>query len=271
MLENKISADKKGDYRLSFSMVSETIRNRTRDDYTEGAFDNNDPRAAAQRLLKAGFITQAREEHTVPNVSGQYRVDLTFPKNPWVAYANYSFNLSMKPTYSAVTGDYRMDSSGNKQNGPLTGTVDPDGTVHLTYGSQFGGTEADYKFASTGGTLTLTGKQPFLNIQCPEMTLTGSGPGGTISVPSFSYAFSNSFKPLPAPDANEIYVGDIAIDGVNNLLLATETEAQAHFTWHVTFNDVGKALSGKTTVTGTGDVIFGKQPDGQWVVAEYHI
>jgi len=50
------------------------------------------------------------------------------------------------------------------------------------------------------------------------MTLTGSGPGGTISVPSFSYAFSNSFKPLPAPDANEIYVGDIAIDGVNNLL-----------------------------------------------------
>jgi len=52
----------------------------------------------------------------------------------------------MKPTYSAVTGDYRMDSSGNKQNGPLTGTVDPDGTVHLTYGSQFGGTEADYKF-----------------------------------------------------------------------------------------------------------------------------
>jgi len=49
--------------------------------------------------------------------------------------------------------------------------------------------------------------------------------------------------------------------------MATETEAQAHFTWHVTFNDVGKALSGKTTVTGTGDVIFGKQPDGQWVVA----
>lgn len=271
MLRTKISADKKGDYRLSFFDVSQAIRNPTREDYTQGAFRNNDPKAAVQRLLRAGFITQSRTDSTVPNVSGKYKVNLDFPKNPFMSYATYTFDLSMQPTYSTVTGQYTVDATNYKANGPLTGTVSPDGTVQLAYGSQFGSTVVSYKFASNGQSVTLTGKQPFFNINCPTMTLTGNGPGGSLLVPTFSYSFSDKFKPLPSPNVNEIYAGGIEIDEVSNLLLATETIAQARFTWHVIFNDAAKALTGQTTVSGTGDIIFGKQPDGNWVLSEYHI
>lgn len=280
MLIAKMSAENKDDYLLDFDAVSEVIREPTREDYTDGTYRINDPRLAVGRLVKAGYITQSRKDFTVPNVSGNYRVELKWPKEvSSIALRNaiYTFSLSMEPTFSTVSGKYSLDSwvnSGQETmsaNGPLIGSVSEDGTVQLAYVTQYGSRiEEAYKFGISGQGVTLTGNQPFLN-GIPTMTLTGNGPGGTISVPSFSYAFSDKFKPLASPRANEIVTGKIVVDEVSNLLLVTETVAQANFTWHVTFNDAAKALTGQTTASGTGQMTFGKQPDGNWVLAEYHI
>jgi hypothetical protein len=278
MLVAKISADNKDNYLLNFDAVSETIREPIREDYADGTYRINDPRLAVGRLIKAGYIIQSRKEFTVPNVSGNYKVELTWPKEvSSIALRNaiYTFSLSMEPTFSTVSGKYSVDSwvnSGQETmsaNGPLIGSVSQDGTVQLAYVTQYGSRiEEAYKFSISGQGVTLTGNQPFLN-GIPTMTLTGSGPGGTISVPSFSYAFSAKFKPLAPPNANQIVAGKIVVDEVSNLLLATDTVAQARFTWHVVFNDAGRALSGEPTVSGTGNMIFGKQPDGNWVLSGY--
>ena len=280
MLVAKISADNKDNYLLNFDAVSETIREPIREDYADGTYRINDPRLAVGRLIKAGYIIQSRKEFTVPNVSGNYKVELTWPKEvSSIALRNaiYTFSLSMEPTFSTVSGKYSVDSwvnSGQETmsaNGPLIGSVSQDGTVQLAYVTQYGSRiEEAYKFSTSGQGVTLTGNQPFLN-GIPTMTLTGSGAGGTISVPSFTYVFSDKFKPVAPPNANQIVAGKIVVDEVSNLLLVTETIAQANFTWHVTFNDAAKALTGQTTASGAGQMTFGKQPDGNWVLAEYHI
>jgi hypothetical protein len=279
MLVAKISADNKDNYLLNFDAVSETIREPIREDYADGTYRINDPRLAVGRLIKAGYIIQSRKEFTVPNVSGNYKVELTWPKEvSSIALRNaiYTFSLSMEPTFSTVSGKYSVDSwvnSGQETmsaNGPLIGSVSQDGTVQLAYVTQYGSRiEEAYKFSIGGQGVTLTGNQPFLN-GIPTMILTGSGPGGTISVPSFSYAFSDKFKPLAPPNANEIVAGKIVVDEVSNLLLATDTVAQGNFTWHVTFNDAAKALTGVKTTSGTGEMIFGKRPEGDWILSEYH-
>ncbi|MHB1488203.1 MAG: hypothetical protein ACYCZM_11720 [Acidimicrobiales bacterium] len=278
MLVAKISAENKDNYLLNFDAVSEISREPTREDYAEGTYRINDPILAVGRLIKAGYIVQSRKDFTVPNVSGNYRVELKWPKEvSSIALRNaiYTFSLSMEPTFSTVSGKYSLDSwvnSGQETmsaNGPLIGSVSEDGTVQLAYVTQYGSRiEEAYKFSTSGQGMSLTGNQPFLN-GIPTMTLTGSGPRGTISVPSFSYAFSDKFKPLASPNSNEIVAGKIVVDEVNNLLLATDTVAQARFTWHVIFNDAGRALSGEPRVSGTGNMIFGKQPDGNWVLSEY--
>jgi hypothetical protein len=278
MLTAKINAEKNA-YLLNFSAARQAIQIPSHDDYTQGSYRGNDPRAAAQRLLRDGFMTQARQDSSFPNVSGNYKVDLTLQKstnNTVPTSLIQTFSLSQQPTDATVSGQYNVDVFGGNSgpkidnfHGPLTGSVGRDGTVHLTYGTQFGGTVADYKFGSSGHDLTLTGKQVFFN-GIPTMTLTGSGPGGSISVPSFSYAFSSKFKPLPSPHEDQIDAGEIEVGEVSDLLLVTETIAQANFTWHVAFNDAAKALAGQTMASGTGGMTFGKQPDGNWVLHDYH-
>jgi hypothetical protein len=53
------------------------------------------------------------------------------------------------------------------------------------------------------------------------------------------------------------------------MILSSDTMAQAAFGWQVDFNRAAKALSGKDKASGTGSVIFVKQPDGNWVVTGY--
>lgn len=278
MLKTKLGTSSQHTYRFAINSVSEVIQLPTREDYSVGSYRNDDPRSSVQRLLQAGYIIQSREDSSVPNVSGDYKVELTWPKENgiWTRNAIYTFNLSMQPTYATVSGGYTANSwyvtgqEAMRQNGPLTGSVSPDGTVKLGYGSQFGTTEENYKFSSNGSTLTLTGKQPFLTGN-PNMTLVGTGPGGSIVVPKFSYAFSDKFKRLPSVSANVLDAGDVEIDDVSNLLLATDTIAHAQFTWHVNFNDAAKALTGQASMQGTGEMNFGKQPDGAWVLTAYNL
>jgi hypothetical protein len=280
MLKGKISSDKADNYLVSFNDVRNTIKDETREDYSQGVYEKMtpgvalfslpNPKLAVQRLLKAGFITQTRKDITIPNVSGDYHVHLIWPKGSWTGDATYELHVSMQPSYASISGTYKVQTTypnggpAMSSSGPLSGSVSPDGTVHILYG----GTPATYQYHSGGGTVTLTGDQPFAT-QMPTMTLTGTGAGGTISVPSYSYAFSTKFTPLPPPHDGEISAGTVSIDDVTNLLLAGETAARSSFAWHVDFDDAAKALTGQTKATGTGHAEFGKQPSGDWVLAGY--
>jgi hypothetical protein len=65
--------------------------------------------------------------------------------------------------------------------------------------------------------------------------------------------------------------GKVKIDGIDNLLLATETSAEAMVRWHADFNDAAQTISGEKQRTGAGSALFRKQPDGEWVLVEYKL
>jgi hypothetical protein len=280
MLVAKMAVDQKDMYALAFGSIRQTLNEHSRNDYSQGNYPEYlsaafmqvpNPQVVVQRLLKAGYVSQSQNSFTVPNVSGDYHADMSWVlMGSYHMRATYALTVSMKPADNSISGHYHEESTGGgaqSADGPLSGTVDTNGTVHLIYGSQYGGANEDCTFKSANGEKTLTGKQPFLN--GPDVSLTGHGPGGDITVPVYSYALSSKFASLPPPHQDEIQAGKIEIDQISNLLLSSDTMAQASFGWHVAFNDAAKALSGKDKVSGTGNVIFGKQPNGNWVVAEY--
>jgi hypothetical protein len=285
MLSAKLTADHKDTYLVSFAQIQQAIAGSTREDYSQGVYPENigngffsrpNPAVPIQRLLKAGYIVQTHTDYTVPNVSGNYRADLTWPKGSLLGRVNYTVALSMKSSYASVTGTYAVQGvtqDGQNiggYNGPVEGTVNASGPVHLAFRMPAGWPQGDYTFQRTKDGETLAGPQFAFN-GLPTMTLSGNGPGGTITVPVYSYAFSAKFTPLSAPHEKEISAGTVEIDNISNLLLATDTTATASFTWLADFNDVGKALTGQTKASGKGEVLFGKQPDGNWIVAEYNL
>ncbi len=282
MLVAKMAADQKDKYVLAFGNIRQTLNEHTRNDYSQGVYPEYlsagfmqvpNPQVVVQRLLKAGYVSQSENSFTVPNVSGDYHADMSWVM--WGSYhmhAIYAVTIAMKPSDNSISGQYHEESTGGgaqSANGMLSGSVDANGTVHLSYG----GANEDYAFKSANGEEMLTGKLPFLNgadgLNPLTGTLVGNGPGGNITVPVYSYVLSSKFEILPPPHQDEIQAGKIEIDQITNLLLASDTMAQASFGWHVDFNGAAKALSGKDKITGTGNVVFGKQPDGKWVVANY--
>lgn len=243
----------------------------TREDYLSGSYGEADPKALVQRLLKAGYVHQTREDIKYNNVSGTYKGE-----TPGCGSGGFeiktriqTFTLSMKPGDPAVDGQYTYDSwyalNGHKSlgwSGPVKGQVNPDGTVELIYGPMY--THVKYTFQSDGANIALTGRTMF---ECGtgQMTLTGTGPGGFISVPKFSYSYTDSMKKL-LDGSGKLKAGTSKIDEVHNLLLETDAIATARFTWHVDLNEPGAAVIGKPRVSGTDAVTFRKQPDGTWVL-----
>jgi hypothetical protein len=277
MLVAKMAADQKDKYLLSFAGIPYTLKQLTRNDYSQGSYPESlpafmgsriaNPQAVIQRLLKAGYVSQSKTTFTVPDVSGNYEAELSWLwGGSYHMKATYALTISMKPADNSISGHYHEESTGGGAqyaNGPLAGSVDADGIVHLSWS----GKNLAYSFNFTNGEKRLTGKQPFVG--GPDVTLVGHGPGGEITVPVYSYALSSGFETLPPPHQDEIQAGKIEIDQITNLLLSSDTMAQAAFGWQVDFNRAAKALSGQDKASGTGSVIFVKQPDGNWVITGY--
>jgi len=266
MLEESLRT--KGDaYPVDVAFVAGQIRSKTREDYSEGSYDANDPRNKVQKLLRTGYITQWNEPLTYRNVSGTYKFGNESTTDKRLA----SFILTMRPGHVDVEGEYTLDDWWHGQHtvasrGPVRGEVAQDGTVTLLYGQTPNPTI--YQFSVEGNVLKLVGPETWGPGQ-RQCTFVGAGPGGVVTVPWYSYTFSDKVKGLLDPARNSIRGGKVEIDAVRGLLLATETRATAKFTWHVHLNEAAKILVGKDTVVAEGDVIFGKQPDGAWVLTEY--
>jgi hypothetical protein len=200
MLEASMRA-KNEQFEVPSHEVIQKIRISTHEDYMQGSYKDDDARRAIQRLLQSGFMVQSREDLRLPNVSGKYSAMLQ-PNDGWIENAVYNFELSMRPAYSDISGEYSFDSwytkgmGGHKSTsfrGPVRGSVNEDGTVTLVYGPM--STEAGYTFSASGREIKLTGRQPFI-VGTPTMTLTGTGPGGILTIPKFSYSPGQQFRSL---------------------------------------------------------------------------
>jgi hypothetical protein len=225
-----------------------------------------------QRLLRAGFITQSREDVKYGNVTGTYRAEIPGCGSGGIGIRNriYTFTLFMEPGRSTISGRYTFDAwrnSGQKAatfSGPVKGSITPEGNVTLIYGPML--THVDYKFKSDAQNIVLTGPSGF-ECEQTEIMLAGTGPGGYITEPKFSYAYGEKIKPL-LDDSENLKAGTMKIDEVHKLLLETETVATAKYTWHVELNEVGFALTGMQRISEQGTAVFRKQPDGSWVLPE---
>lgn len=259
------SLKKKGDaYMVTITSVARQIRSQTREDYSAASFGDSDPRAQVGRLLKAGYITQAREDLTYRNVTGTYKCNT---HSRW-GNAIYTFTLSMQPGYNAVSGEYTFDWQYSESAGPVHGEVMQDGHLRLVYGPM--SSQTTYEITVEGNTTRLTGPNLFVQ-DGGQMTVVGTGPGGFVTVPRYSYVFSDKFKELLDPSGDLIRGGKIEIDDVHNLLLATETVAAARVTWHADLNNAATILLGKDKIDGEGSATFGKQPDGAWVLTGFQM
>lgn len=272
MLTKGIQNSEKREYPIRYDKAMEILKLLTLStiNVKTGSYGPNNPELLAQRLLEAGYVVQSSENLTFPNISGTYKCG-TGPNHD---YGNYLIELTlvMQPGSPAVTGQYRYNAwyAGiSNWNGPVSGTSNVPQAVSLDFGYPI--SHGDYRVNVTGSALKLIGPDLFSNNKAGEITFEGTGPGGSINVTRYSYAFSPKFLQLADKQFDQIKAGPIEVDSVDKLLLATETAAVGEFTWHVKLNEAGKILSGEESKSGKGNAEFGKQPDGTWVLVRFEL
>lgn len=281
MLAAKLTADNADIYGVDIANIRNAIKEPTLTDYYSanepetlgtGFLAYSNPGAPVQRLVKAGYITQAKETRTIPDISGDYSA--TLKTSDGQKESEYRVTIATTPGSDQVSGDFLFTKwhlgSFFSWRGPITGSVDPSGAVHLDYGQTISNldTPVTYISGSVDNSKTLQGSAPFSDGR-PSMVLTAGRPPGKLAVTRYKYEFASNVKMLSAPHETEIAAGSITVDRVTNLLLSTDTVAQANFGWHVDLDGPARAITGKATQSGSGVVAFGKQPDGNWVVAGY--
>jgi hypothetical protein len=246
---------------VQLNSVGDEIHSPTREDYVTGSYAEASPKAAVQRLLKSGYLNQSREDLRLINITGTYKAEGNV-----CGKEVYTFSLSMQPSSPAVSGQYTYNhlyqdgQQGMKIDGPVTGEVMPDGTLTLFYGPM--NARSDYTIKADGTTIVLDGPKFF---SCTKVIATGTGPGGFIAVPKYSYSYTEKFKAL-LDATGKLKAGTIKVDDVHNLLLETDTIATARCAIHIDLNAAGAAVLGKAILPDQREVTFRKQPDGTWVL-----
>jgi len=267
MLNQRVVVDNRSIYVVPIGDVGASLNaGQTFEDYSLGVYQIQDPRARVQRLLKGGYITQSVENLAFPNISGTYAFDVV--PSVWVTKGSHSMTLLMKPGSSSVSGSYTYNGWFREQHtnafqGPVSGEVSQGGTATL----RVSGGEGTYHIVIAGNNIKLTGPDLFYNE--PPITLAGTGPGGSVTVPKFLYAMSSGLTQFLTASHDAIKAGTIQVDDLSELLLLTDTHAGARFRWHVDLCEPAKQVLGQNTVAGTGHVEFGKQPNGEWVLTGY--
>jgi predicted secreted protein len=66
--------------------------------------------------------------------------------------------------------------------------------------------------------------------------------------------------------SDQVSIGKIVVTGVDSLLLTTDTVATAKFRWQLDLNEIGQVITQSERPKKVGEVQFGKQPDGVWVI-----
>jgi hypothetical protein len=248
---------KKEPYEIQADNISKLLGRTLRDYKSSNA--GNPQEATIKRLLDKGFVVQTVETLSYPKISGKFESQKNY-------YGNWTvFDLEMQPNSNLLTGDsYRTPALGSPKPGSVwrvEGSVEPDGRLMLNTAG-IAQEEATYVEEGPAAYLDFKGGSYYGRFK-------GNASREKVSVNLYTYSWSPDFiqKQL-THKRGSIYVtgGDCEVGNVSDLRLVTDTVATARFSWKATLNDVGTMFFPDQPPSGTGEVSFGKKPDGTWFV-----
>jgi len=248
---------------------------KTFTDYSQDQFEGTNPAAAMHRLLEAGLLEKRTETQSYPNLTGSYEdmrtEHVTYYEWQHVRYVTtkdlvglHPLTLSMQQGSMAISGNYTYAVNGGGHcEGLVSGKVNADGGVDLELRNtgNYCPTEVngyhkwDVQLVSAGG-VKLIGPATVYNTKST----------GTSTLTTYRYLLTEKLK---TTSDGMVTIGKFRVDSVTNLLLDTDVSASAQYTWHVDYNNIGQAIMGKTSTSGTSSAEFRKQPDGNWVCVSH--
>lgn len=223
------------------------------------------PNGILRRMMDHKYLVQTSHVVSYPKISGTF--SYIGPKDRKVIRSafttideDYEYSLQSVPGTNQLTGTMRHIPTNHKNN--VTGTIGLDNKVQLN------GTNRVY--IEEGGKAILRASGPGC-YQCPIVVtdFVGRATGEKITMTLYDYSFSPEFMKLVTGSRPlSVVSGSYELGDVTNLLLSTETRAEASFTYKSIPNDVARILldEGAVTQTRSGVVRFAKKPDGTWVV-----
>jgi hypothetical protein len=242
-------------------------------DYNQNQVRETGSANAMHRLLEAGLLEQRVETTSYPNLTGIYE-DMgakTVTHYDWahIRYVStkkliglHPLTLSMQQGSTAISGSYTYTIGDDGDcKGAVSGRVDADGGIDLDFrntGSSYCPTPVDrhnkWNVQSVdGGGLKLVG----------PVTVYNAKSVGIITLTTYRYLLTKKFDGI-TPDGL-VKIGQYHVDSVTNLLLDTDVSAWGNYAWHIDYNEIGQAITGVKSTSGTGQAEFRKQPDGNWV------
>jgi hypothetical protein len=267
MLQEKLDSEPNRTY-VPLAAITALFQKQTTVDYRTNSVTADDLPGLVRRLIDGGFVSVSSQAQTYPDVSGTYTSTVQFVNLPF----EYHVSLQSHPGSTAITGTFYTVYSGNRTDGSMTGNAHQDGQVDLTW--QFPGNinstigPYTYKIDRSDGAEKLNGPSPNWYGVTFSAARNGGPSTASVSVPMYSYAFTSKLETKTINNLAHASVGHLVVTTVDNLLLATDTQATGTFAWKYQYNSFGEAVSQSKQPDRTGHVIFGKQPDGSWVVTE---
>ncbi len=248
-------------YKIRADNVSKLL-GRTLKDY-KSSNAGNPQEATVKRLLDKGLVIQTVETVSYPKISGTFVSQKNY-YGDWTVY-----DLEMRPNSNLLTGDsYRTGTLGSpKPQSPwwVEGSIEPDGRLRLnTSGAN---EEATYVEEGSAAYIDFKGGSTYGRYK-------GNATGKKVDASLYTYSWNPDLSQKRLiREGNAIYVigGECEVGNVSGLRLVTDTVATATFGWKATLNDVGASFFPVQPPTGTGEVSFGKKPDGTWFVDELRL
>jgi hypothetical protein len=180
--------------------------------------------------------------------------------------------LTMKQGSTEIKGELARTINGSRESAGVSGNARPDGSISLTFLiSTFNGMPNyegpyTYNLSSAGGQVTLNGLDPYAQNTRISLARVGPQSAAKISVATYSYAFAPKARVMAVNGSDQASIGKIVVTGVDSLLLTTDTVATAKFRCQLDLNEIGQVITQSERPEKVGEVQFGKQPDGVWVI-----
>lgn len=282
MLQDSLDKDElRGNYFVDYGQQEEFVDKPTFEDFEKGFFPAGGVGDALKRLMAAGYLGRAVETFSIQDIGGSYR-------GSW-GNESVSLNLALRPGTNLFSGSFRTEYTQYPGEcfggGTVTAIVEKAGPVSLDFNHKTnrygcvmrGPPPPKVRITSGDGRLTLEGTcqgdygggWPTVGWRTRTCRVGLTNTGGSlpqVNITRFRYRYSQSFlKLVSKPGA--LQAGRVRVDKLDSLLLDPGgATAHGRFFWHVDLNEPSTIIAGKKRIEGEGGVLFGKQPDGDWVV-----
>jgi hypothetical protein len=267
LLQEAVTGSGRGSYTINDSEVAK-LEKPTYIDYTQGATSQAGVQAL-RRLIKDGLLVKRVDQLVFSDVSGKYEGSV-FGRPMHVT-------LETKPQSVNISGNFLLDWGSftgystplNGCEGTISGEMQESSSLQLFLRFNKGYIGC-YIPSQANLSLSLNKTGYDLVSLNQQINLHGGSPGHKISVSRFRYVPTAEFEHSML-GGNLTSVGNVQVEEVAQLLLASETIAEGQFRWRVDLSRVGSAITGESERRGNGSVRFARRPDGRWAVATFSL